>query len=498
MRKQPAAKEPPKVKDQGTAWTGLVLIGVLLLLLAVVALNTMHGLERAEALMIDSLATRGATMVRALEAAARVGMRGGPRGQWRLQGLAEEMAADPNVRSIAILAPDGSIIAAFLQTEPGGKVSALGDLPPEIKTQVQQGKPLAVFVKRVMVVGRPFNPLRHFRSRAEALRAYAAMQKRHQGMGMGPGHMGGGHHMHQFFEEMLRGPGSGQRPAYALVRLSTPEFEATRRRALRHAFVLAGFIFLGAGAVAAVMLGLARRRGREVARLREEVARSQHLAALGRLAGSVAHEVRNPLSALRGLVQLLGKRHEAGSPEAEYSRVAISEVDRLERVVSGLLEYTRPRPPRRFPLDLAESAQRTLELLHDDPRADGVTMALKSRPGLPQVSADPDQVRQVLLNLVINALEALDGRGRVDVEVAAADGLARVTVSDSGPGLPPGDAEQVFDPFFSTRERGTGLGLAIARQVAQAHGGDLKAGPAPPDLGGARFELTLPLDGEKK
>lgn len=103
-------------------------------------------------------------------------------------------------------------------------------------------------------------------------------------------------------------------------------------------------------------------------------------------------------------MQFLAKSHEAGSREAEYASVAVSEVDRLERVVSGLLEYTRPRPPRCFPLDLRESLQGTLDLMADDPRAQGVELSLEVDEGLPPVQADPDQVRQVLVNLVVNAL----------------------------------------------------------------------------------------------
>lgn len=283
--------------------------------------------------------------------------------------------------------------------------------------------------------------------------------------------------------------------AYVLVRLSTKAFEEDRKKDLRQALLLAGLIFAAALLAGLGLVAATRRRDRELARLRKEVAEAAHLAAVGRLAGSVAHEVRNPLSALRGLVQFLAKGREPGSKEAEYASVAVSEVDRLERVVSGLLEYTRPRQPRRFPLDLAESLRGTLDLMADDPRAQGVTMDMEVPPDLPPVQADPDQVRQVLVNLLVNALEALDGRGRLLIQAQAKKDRVEVKVSDSGPGLPPGDPQQVFDPFFSTRERGTGLGLAIARRIAQAHGGDLKAANAP--QGGALFTLTLPLNGAK-
>lgn len=292
-----------------------------------------------------------------------------------------------------------------------------------------------------------------------------------------------------------RGQYDPEHKPYVLVRLSTATLEEARDRDLQQALLLAGFIFLGTGLVSVAVLAAARHRGRELERLRREVAESEHLAAVGRLAGSVAHEVRNPLSALRGLVQFLAKGQEAGSKQAEYAAVAVAEVDRLERVVSGLLEYTRPRAPRLFPLDLEESLRGTLDLMKDDQRAQGVELNLRVEGALPTVEADPDQLRQVLLNLVVNALEALDGRGGLTISARPGKGQVTVEVADDGPGLPADALEQVFDPFYSTRQRGSGLGLAIARRIVLAHGGDIKAANRPE--GGAVFTFTLPQRGGK-
>ena len=109
----------------------------------------------------------------------------------------------------------------------------------------------------------------------------------------------------------------------------------------------------------------------------------------------------------------------------------------------------------------------------------------------PPVQADPDQIRQVLVNLIINALEALNGRGELVITLAVEGGQAVIRVDDSGPGLPEGDTERLFDPFFSEKERGTGLGLAIAKRIMTAHGGSISAGASP--AGGARFTLNLPM-----
>lgn len=506
-----------------TGWTAALLGGVLVLLLAALAITTHDRLRRTNELMVQSLTYHGTLIVQALEGATRASMR---QGAWRsvmLQALVDELVDHPHVDSIAILGPDGRVMASSRRegSPESGQLDGddpLADLPEPLRHEVEARQPFASFIPGELVVGRRFEPLQRLLRMGRALPAWAcamessqpppppppppppealngqavppgaALQTPAQPASEGPEAERGmmDHHGHA----RLR-LGLGQ--AYVLMRLSTQAFEEDRQRDLRQSTLLAGLIFTAALLVALGLMAAARRHDREVSRLRKEVAEAAHLAAVGRLAGSVAHEVRNPLSALRGLVQFLAKGRDPSSKEAEYASVAVAEVDRLERVVSGLLEYTRPRPPRRLAMDLAESIQGTLDLMADDPRAQGVEMRLEVAPGLPQVLADPDQVRQVLVNLVVNALEAMDGRGSLSIAAQTHKGLVKVEVADSGPGLPPGEPEQVFDPFFSTRERGTGLGLAIARRIAQAHGGDLKAMNGP--QGGAVFTLTLPQNG---
>ena len=192
----------------------------------------------------------------------------------------------------------------------------------------------------------------------------------------------------------------------------------------------------------------------------------------------------------------MGKGQEPGTRQAQCAATAVAEVDRLERVVSGLLDYTRPRPPRLIPLDLDESIQGTIRLLADEPRGQGVEIVSSVEADLPKVAADPDQVRQILMNLILNAMEANNGKGRVQVNASHGNGRARVEVADQGPGLPPGSEDEIFDPFFSTKERGTGLGLAIASRLTSGLRGGLSAANSPD--GGAVFTLTLPLSETEK
>jgi two-component system sensor histidine kinase HydH len=513
----------------------LVLGGVLLMLLTALGLTTHNRLASTQELMTQQLVQHGSLLLQYLESATRASMRQGVWRTFMLQAFSEELVDQQPVRAMAIMGPHGEVVAAAQVVEgeaqpaqaPG--FDPLAGLSESQRQEVAERRPFTGFVGRELVVGKPFEPLRRFMRPGRPLPSWACsvlgeqnnaaeQQRPAEGPdpGLSPEAPAGpppGARGEAWRGFALRRPGLPPPPGwytfapngkidpaskpYALVRLSTATLEEARDQDLQQALLLAGVIFLGTGLVSVAVLAAARHRGRELERLRREVAESEHLAAVGRLAGSVAHEVRNPLSALRGLVQFLAKGQAPDSKQAEYASVAVAEVDRLERVVSGLLEYTRPRPPRLFPLDLEESLKGTLDLMKDDPRAQGVDLQLRVEGPLPTVEADPDQLRQLLLNLVVNALEALDGRGSLSVTARSDRDQVVVEVADDGPGLPPEDLAQVFDPFYSTRERGSGLGLAIARRIVQAHGGELKAANRTQGGGGALFTFTLPQRGGK-
>ena len=473
---------PPKSAQPKSRLPGLLLAGVLLLILAIIGVTTTRRMQKTGELMRYSLSTQGELVVKSLEGATRFGMRHNIWGAMRMQSLVEEMLRLPNLRSLAVINPQGVLMAAGVSTPMADDVKAmsLGGLPAEVNQAIDQRKAVTRFLGNELVVGRPFQPLDHFRRGAgPPPPGWTPERERRMRRMLGPSmHMMG-----------MRAP--EVKPGYVLVRLSTKRILLAQERDLFSSLVLAAVVFFSAGAVALVMFLFARRRQRELSRLREEVAANQHLAAVGRLAGSVAHEVRNPLSALRGLVQFLAKDQQPGTRQAQCASTAVSEVDRLERVVSGLLDYTRPRPPRLIPLDLQESVEGTIRLLADEPRSGGVRILSQMDDSLPKVAADPDQVRQILMNLLLNALEANDGKGEVLVSAGQHGGRVELKVADQGPGLPPGQEGEVFDPFFSTKERGTGLGLAIASRLAAGLSGGLSAANGPG--GGAVFTLTLPL-----
>jgi signal transduction histidine kinase len=225
-------------------------------------------------------------------------------------------------------------------------------------------------------------------------------------------------------------------------------------------------------------------------RTHRAAAQAEKLAALGRVAAGIAHEVRNPLGVIRASASLIEEDlGDTADDKARACRFIVEECDRLDRLVGGLLLFARPGDARttRFTLDAV--IERTLHLARS---ALGKKVAVQDDTpvALPAVVGDPDLIQQVLFGLVVNAAEA--GAKTVTLRARARDGALSVEVTDDGPGVPAAHAETVFEPFFTTKESGTGLGLPTAARIAEAHGGSLTLRRDHPR--GACFVLSLPAD----
>ncbi len=225
-------------------------------------------------------------------------------------------------------------------------------------------------------------------------------------------------------------------------------------------------------------------------RSREQLVRAGKLAVVGEMAAIMAHEVRTPLGILRSSAQLLERRPELGAQGRELTGYIQSETDRLGRLVTTLLETARPRPPAFGPHELIELLDHVLALSASRAEKQGVQLNRERGPSAGAVvSCDREQLIQVFLNLVLNAIEFAPEGGRVAVAVTAGPGAFTVTVDDDGPGVAPHLRSRVFDPFFTQREGGIGLGLTVVQQIVQAHGGEILAGEN--RWGGARFTVRL-------
>nr|WP_239577566.1 ATP-binding protein [Archangium primigenium] len=229
----------------------------------------------------------------------------------------------------------------------------------------------------------------------------------------------------------------------------------------------------------------------ELRRIENDLRRADQLASLGTLSAQLAHEIRNPLAAMRGSAQLLVQAPDVDPTSARLVDILLRESDRLSKLVDDFLRFARPPPPLKRELDLAVLARETVEMLRADPLAGQVRLEQALTPL--RVSVDADQIRQVLINLLRNAFQAAGPGGRVRVELREADGQGRLSVWDSAGSIPEAHLSRIFEPFFSTREGGTGLGLSTAHSLVRAHGGTLRVSSSPRD--GTEFLIHLPPRG---
>jgi two-component system sensor kinase FixL len=224
-------------------------------------------------------------------------------------------------------------------------------------------------------------------------------------------------------------------------------------------------------------------------RLEAQLRERAELARLGQMASLVAHEVRNPLAGIRGALQVIGARMPAESREQAVLRDVIGRVDALNSFVNDLLVFSRPKPPdvRRVPLK--PMVHRLVEHMRQDPQCANVTFELNAADVVAEI--DQAQIERALLNLVTNAVQAIEGTGRIAIGLESADHVCRISVADSGPGIPADVQEHIFEPFFTTKHRGTGLGLPITRRTIELHGGSIAI--ASTSERGTTLVVTLPL-----
>jgi len=265
---------------------------------------------------------------------------------------------------------------------------------------------------------------------------------------------------------------------------------------------------------------------------RQRLDRAERLATLGEMAASLAHEIKNPLAGIAGAVQVMADELPEADPRKEIMHEILTQVHRLDRTVQDLLAFARPGKPDMEPCDIHQVLDRVLILLAENPEAKQVRVVRAYQPGLPRVQADGKQLRQVFLNLILNAVQAMPGGGSITIATRRIDGgqfvksstsqLGRtrapgsadeltngqsdhstngpaeggwveVAVTDTGPGIPPAILKEIFTPFVTSKRRGTGLGLSVSRRIVEDHGGRITA-ESPPGQG-ATFRVLLPLDG---
>jgi len=230
----------------------------------------------------------------------------------------------------------------------------------------------------------------------------------------------------------------------------------------------------------------------EIQRLyRTQMSRAEHLATLGELATGLAHEIRNPLAGIAGVMEIIGRDLPASSPAREVLSDAQQEILQIKRILSDLLETARPKPPDFRPADLNSTAEHAVSLARQQALSRPIEIRLSKAHELAPVEHDAGQIQQVLLNLLLNALQAIDHAGNVRVRLSSENGFATIAVSDTGRGIPPEHLGNIFRPFFTTKKRGTGLGLSLVSRIVESHGGRIEVTSTPGE--GTQFMVWLPF-----
>ncbi|HXP45635.1 MAG TPA: ATP-binding protein, partial [Terriglobales bacterium] len=230
----------------------------------------------------------------------------------------------------------------------------------------------------------------------------------------------------------------------------------------------------------------------EIQRLyRTQMSRAEHLATLGELATGLAHEIRNPLAGIAGVMDIIGRDLPETSPAREVLGEVQQEILQIKRILSDLLETARPRPPDFRATDLNSTTERAVSLARQQTISRPIEIKLSRAHELPPVEHDAGQIQQVLLNLLLNAIQAIDDAGNIRVRVSSEDGFATVAISDTGRGIPPEHLANIFRPFFTTKKRGTGLGLSLVSRIVEAHGGRVQVASTPGQ--GSQFMVWLPF-----
>jgi len=282
------------------------------------------------------------------------------------------------------------------------------------------------------------------------------------------------------------------------IGLSLGSMEIAWRNSLR-AIIILGVAIVGAG-----ILGMAaifhnqNSHLMEVKALEAEVAHSERLSALGNLAATVAHEIRNPLNAISMGLQRITTEFQPTEDRDQYSHLTalmLGETRRLNAIVEQFLSLARPIEIKAEALPLKEILKELAALQESQAQQSNVQIQIIAAPNLPPLKADPGHLTQVLLNLMLNGLQAMPQGGTLTLEAKISNGNFLIAVADTGPGIAPENLSRIFDPYFTTKYQGSGLGLAISRRIIEAHGGTITV--CNRAEGGCRFEISFPLKGSE-
>lgn len=280
-------------------------------------------------------------------------------------------------------------------------------------------------------------------------------------------------------------------------------YASARKSDIHHAMIMMAIILsLGTGAVFFLFVIKKHLNDlKQIKRLEDKIGKIEKHAEIGKLAAAVAHEIRNPLSSIKGFAQFLAHLLKDDPQNCEYANIMVKELDRINRVITNLLTFARPLDTRKEQIDPEEFIGHIVLLVEADSAYKNITIKTDIQKGMESIYIDVHQMTQVLLNLVLNSLRELEPGKRVVIGAAndhnRCDSI--IWVEDEGPGIAAEYQDKIFDPFFTMHEKGTGVGLSISKKIVESHGGEISVkSPLSKSSGGCRFTITLPWDNHLK
>ncbi len=470
------------------------ILGAVAVLIMVVMGITTLSIEQSETTMVRLLVGEGSALIQAVEGSVRMSM--GRRDAVQLQSNLQELAS-ADVRFIAITMPDGTILA-HSSPEQLGEILEINEQEASAKlldelSQWSDDMPVRWFIadmdgESTFVVYREFTP----RGRD--------MRRKPRPIPM-PGEDFENRQEQQFKVQALR-----NKPLIFLG-LDIGPFEYSKAQDRIHFFTLAGGgSLVGMALLLSLFYAQRARESRrrqdyaegQVRELEEEVRRKEKMATIGTLAAGVAHEIRNPLSSIKGYATYFGQRFPEDSEDRKAAHVMVREVERLNRVITDLIGLSRPTDVRPKAIDINLIVEHTVQLLRQDAQKNNVTLQVhKPKKALPQVLADVDRINQALLNICLNALEAMPQGGELTLNLHIKDKkFVCLEVHDNGLGIEDKHLSHIFDPYFTTKGQGTGLGLATVHKIIEAHNGEISVASkhhTQHKNSGTSFSILLPI-----
>ena len=235
------------------------------------------------------------------------------------------------------------------------------------------------------------------------------------------------------------------------------------------------------------------KRAEERLLLKEKLNQAERLASLGEMVAAVSHEIRNPLGIISSTAELLKQKMTRTDPQDNLADVIVQESARLNSVVTDFLNFARPPTPNLMPCNVEEILEKNLTFLAPQISKNGYEIIKRSATHIPEIKADSGHLYQAFLNILINAMQAMPGGGSIYVELSVQANTLNIVFSDEGGGIPDGQLEKIWQPFFTTKDKGSGLGLPIVKKIVEGHGGSISVENGPDK--GAQVTVSLPVEG---